>query len=151
MATLHERVMESIDLTHGVLKQTAKLTEEEMEAFVTIPKYYSNPSAIRFTENAWQEFLYLDRFWVSTTVFLLVLASIATYLYSNNALFDKPSKYGYFGLGLLAWTGIEYYFHRVLLHLPLKQGKVLNPHYIHHAFPNLPNKLALSITKNLLI
>ena len=27
----------------------------------------------------------------------------------------------------------------------------LNPHYIHHSFPNIPNKLALSITKNLTI
>ena len=46
---------------------------------------------------------------------------------------------------------IEYYFHRVLLHTPVESGKIINPHYVHHAFPNLPNKLALSIFRNLFI
>lgn len=46
---------------------------------------------------------------------------------------------------------IEYYFHRVLLHTPIKSGMIINPHYVHHAFPNLPNKLSLSICRNLFI
>lgn len=54
-------------------------------------------------------------------------------------------------IGIFMWTMIEYYFHRIKLHVPIYQGMILNPHYVHHAFPNLKNKIALSINKNLLI
>ena len=46
---LHEKIMNGLDLHHGVLKQSSKFTEEEMQAFVTIPKYYQNSSTIMFT------------------------------------------------------------------------------------------------------
>jgi hypothetical protein len=95
--------------------------------------------------------LYLDRFWVSTTVFISVIVVIIAYLRSNDALFSSSYRLLLFLLGMFIWTMIEYYFHRVLLHTPVESGKIINPHYVHHAFPNLPNKLALSIFRNLFI
>lgn len=94
---------------------------------------------------------YLDHFWLSTTVFSLVWLSVAFYLHTHMALFTSYFKVLLFMMGLLLWTAVEYYFHRIVLHLPLKAGMMLNAHYIHHAFPNIPNKLALSVTKNLTI
>lgn len=48
-------------------------------------------------------------------------------------------------LGCLTWTLIEYYYHRFKLHYPenISDGHI-SAHLIHHSFPNLKNKVALS-------
>ena len=47
--------------------------------------------------------------------------------------------------GSILWTFLEYFFHRFILHPqgPLPEG-MLRPHLIHHSFPKLKNKVALS-------
>lgn len=46
--------------------------------------------------------------------------------------------------GCLSWTLVEYYFHRFVLHSQdsIKDGYI-RAHLMHHAFPNLKNKVAL--------
>jgi hypothetical protein len=48
-------------------------------------------------------------------------------------------------VGSLTWTLLEYYFHRFELHSvnSIKDG-LIHSHLIHHSFPNLKNKVALS-------
>jgi hypothetical protein len=42
MLTIHDKLMSELDLKYGLLDQLSKRTVEEMEVFVTIPKYYKN-------------------------------------------------------------------------------------------------------------
>jgi len=55
------------------------------------------------------------------------------------------SSFPWLALGSLTWTILEYYFHRFDLHSPssISDGYI-NSHLIHHSFPNLKNKVALS-------
>lgn len=50
-------------------------------------------------------------------------------------------------VGLMAWTVVEYFFHRFPLHQSIKSFKEFRGHLIHHAFPNLENKIAVSIVE----
>jgi hypothetical protein len=74
-----------------------------------------------------------------------------SYLFNHNALLNSIPKIGLFVFGIFLWTILEYYHHRVLFHPALVAGKAPRDHLIHHAFPELPSKLPLSVTKNLLI
>lgn len=118
---------------------------------MTIPKYFDNAGKIIFKETKWQDWLYRERFWVSTSIFTIVLLLAAHYLYANSALLNDLQKIILFMAGILMWTAIEYYFHRIVLHVPFTKGMYLPSHYIHHAFPNIRDKLSLSIFKNLTI
>jgi hypothetical protein len=104
-----------------------------------------------FKNNRWEDFLYRENFLLSNTVFTLVLIYVAHYLFTNSALLSDITKIFLFLLGILTWTGLEYYFHRIVLHEVFLNGKILRSHYIHHAFPNMRDKLTLSIVKNLVI
>ena len=46
---------------------------------------------------------------------------------------------------MFTWTGVEYIFHRFLLHPDKLTDGVLRAHLIHHSFPNLDKKVALGI------
>ena len=45
---------------------------------------------------------------------------------------------------MFKWTFLEYYFHRFRLHYPIMPVQQLRGHMLHHAFPNLPDNVALS-------
>jgi sterol desaturase/sphingolipid hydroxylase (fatty acid hydroxylase superfamily) len=48
-------------------------------------------------------------------------------------------------IGAIVWTMIEYYFHRIILHIDVLKVNKLGGHLLHHSFPNLNNKVALSV------
>lgn len=92
--------------------------------------------------------MYTTDFWMSTVCFQTCALIGLTYLVNKNlGNEDLISFLPYFLFGLAKWTLIEYYFHRFLLHQDLKVKPLLEHHLMHHAFPNMRNKLALSISQ----
>lgn len=92
--------------------------------------------------------MYTSDFWMSTICFQIWALIGVIYLMRNNLENQNFISFlPYFIFGLAKWTLIEYYFHRFLLHQDLKTKSTLDHHLIHHAFPNMRNKLALSISK----
>lgn len=118
----------------------------EKEIFTSIPKFFNNDK-LQFTNSKFTEFFYRDRFWVSITYFYVCLIAMVYYLISSGVFFNSIFKFSIFICGILTWTMLEYYFHRIGLHEDFNNLNHLNGHYIHHSFPNLKNKLALSPTK----
>ena len=51
-------------------------------------------------------------------------------------------------LGMFIWTFTEYYYHRFLLHPEKLPEGVFFPHLVHHAFPNLKNRIAQPFMSN---
>ena len=97
--------MKDLDFSKGLLKQLEKFNVEELEAFVSIPKYFGkNGEGIKFKDGWVEEMMYLDRFWVSTVVFMVVLVGVAGYLVQNDEFFDTGFKFVLFGLGIIIWT-----------------------------------------------
>lgn len=95
--------------------------------------------------------MFRERFWVSTTIFTIIFAFMISYLIRNSALMTSLFRVSLFFCGIIVWTMLEYYFHRIKLHMPIVSGMTLHSHYLHHAFPNHKQKLALSIVKNMII
>lgn len=92
--------------------------------------------------------MYTSDFWQSTICFQVFALVGFLYLVTKNI--DNSSLISflpYFIFGLAKWTLIEYYFHRFLLHQDLQKKPILDHHLMHHVFPNMRNKLALSISQ----
>ena len=92
--------------------------------------------------------MYTTNFWRSTVCFQILAIVGIFYLFSQNLVTEKLINIlPYFFFGLAKWTLIEYYFHRFLLHQDLNKQPTLESHLMHHAFPSIKNKLALSISQ----
>jgi hypothetical protein len=73
---------------------------------VIIPKYFSNVEDIVFKEGKWEDWIYRERFWLSTCIFTIVLLIVAHHLHAHAALLNSALRVMLFVAGILSWTGI---------------------------------------------
>lgn len=78
----------------------------------------------------------------------MVTLSLLFWIFLNNENEDIMKRSPLFALGIIVWTATEYYFHRIILHTDISKQTTLNGHQLHHSFPNLNNKVAISIGSN---
>ena len=143
---MHAKIIEKLDFSKSLVKQASSLSPVEKEIFTSIPKYHDY-GKIMFTESKFTDYFYKDRFWLSESLFIAVVFGIMIYLLLEGAFLNSFFKIFCFLFGVVKWTVLEYYFHRIVLHDDFSKIQHLNGHYIHHAFPGFKDKLALSPTK----
>ena len=106
---------------------------------------FEDGSKITFKTSKVKNFIFEDHFWVTFSLFLTQLIVVLTWVFAKYHIREIIAGFPYILLGSIIWTMLEYYFHRFLLHTsgPLPDF-TLGAHLIHHSFPNLKKKVALS-------
>lgn len=127
------------------MEECEKLTGEELTILTEIPKLFSSPEKIRFKATKMQNFFFEQNYWSNNVFFFLYISFACIWIFKHHSLLEIKQDILFLIVGLVSWTVVEYYFHRFPLHQRIKSFDDFRGHLIHHAFPNLDKKVAVSI------
>merc|ERR1712226_471921 len=158
---LHDKLDSLIDIKKPLIPQVKNLTNAEFKAFVKRPRFIADEDGIQLFESKDED----EKFKTYFEQNVIVLGGYIVFCLTN-AYLDCPTTADFlwklpvqfvFGT-VLAWTFVEYFFHRFLLHneLHLDDNEKADPehlaqifakHIYHHVFMNQRYRIAQPIMR----
>ena len=147
---VHERLDSLIDMKKPLIPQVMNLTNSEFKAFVKRPRFIADEDGIQLFEDKAEDEKSKTHFSLNVFVIGSYITFCLTMAYLDCAttldfLWKLPLQL-FIGT-FLAWTFVEYFFHRFLLHKelhlddneksdPASLAKIFSSHIYHHVFMN---------------
>ena len=146
---MHDRLDSLIDIKKPLIPQIRKLTNEEFMAFVRRPRFINDEDGIQLFEDKEFDTARKRPFEKNVVVIGTVIALCLCISFMNSTTNEFAFNVAlYFIVGsVIAWTFIEYFFHRFMLHTEINLDKnekadpdvlekIFSQHVHHHVFMN---------------
>lgn len=161
---LHSRIDKLIDISKPLMPQVRKMTNREFKALISRPRYIEDEDGIQlFSDPKCDQARKRDfSFNIKVLIPVLCVFLFMSWVTAPSTWDFAFNMAVYFSSGVvILWTGIEYYFHRIVLHGELnldpnaeadpdQLAKIFSAHTHHHVFMNQRFRIVLPLKETYL-